>query len=246
MSARRWVFAAAVLVSCAVPELDTEGNIVCGATGTTPRCPEGYDCRLGRCCPSGSPLGACPVTQTGGIGAPCAAPACAASSTAAASCCATVNGRGRAVFPGGYTTLLGCATTAQCGSNGVCIDATALLQNPVCLRRCYLPTGSTYAPCRNAPSEGGAAGYVCVKDPDDRDANAGICIPDCTVVPDLCPGTCNVASHTCQSCSFNRALCVGTTVCRAGTCETVACGATNLNCPAGSFCSLAMRRCVSL
>ena len=48
MSARRWMLAAAVLVSCAVPELDRTGAIRCGAAddGGLGLCPSGFECRL--------------------------------------------------------------------------------------------------------------------------------------------------------------------------------------------------------
>ena len=212
MSARRWMLAVAVLVSCAVPELDRTGEIRCGTADDSGLglCPSGFECRLDHCCPTDSSTSTCPAVASPTVGAPCSTNVCT-SLTSTVACCAPAPS-----FPGGYTTTLNCTSNAPCGEFGVCISLPSV-GRPACLRRCTYRAGAI-TQCRAAPSEVGAspAGtYVCIPDPEGRAPNDGVCIPDCTATPAVC-GTslqCNAATHTCGNCMSNPAMCTGGTVC---------------------------------
>lgn len=241
MSARRFFFAAALLVSCAVPELDRDGDIRCGAVDGTGLglCPSGFECRLERCCPADSPTSTCPGVATPVVGAPCSTNACT-NTAAAAACCAPAP-----TFPGGYTTTLNCTSNAPCGEFGACVNFP-FIGRAACVRRCTYRAGAI-TPCRDAPSEVGAARsgtYVCIPDPEGRAPNDGVCIPDCTVTPSVCGATlqCNATTHTCGSCTSNPAMCTGGTTCNRVSGE---CGRCSLlvPCPAGQNCTLGTGRC---
>lgn len=96
------MLAVALLVSCAVPELDRAGAIRCGAAddGGGGLCPSGFECRLERCCPADSSTSTCPAVSTPLVGAPCTANPCS-NTSALSACCAPST-----TFPGGYTTTL--------------------------------------------------------------------------------------------------------------------------------------------
>ena len=241
MSARRWVLAAAVLVSCAVPELDRTGEIRCGAADDSGLglCPSGFECRLERCCPTDSSTSTCPGVASPTVGAPCSTNTCA-SLTSTVACCAPAPS-----FPGGYTTTLNCTSNAPCGEFGVCINLP-FIGRPACVRRCAYRAGAI-TPCRAAPSEVGASpagSYVCIPDPEGRAPNDGVCIPDCTVTPAVCGPAlqCNPATHTCGNCASNPAICTGGTTCNRVSGECGRCSVLN-PCPAGSSCNLVMGRC---
>lgn len=226
MSAGRWIFAAAVLVSCAVPELDRTGAIRCGPQDDSGLglCPSGFECRLERCCPTGGSASTCPAIPAASTGSPCTAPMCTGTSTGA--CCATVNNRGERVLPGGYTTTLNCTSDSQCGEFGVCLN-NALFGRPVCLRRCTYRAGHV-TPCRDAASEVSAApagSYVCIPDPEGRSPNDGVCIPDCTMVPQVCGSDrCDPGTHTCANCIGNPSMCGAGTACNRSTGRCQPCG----------------------
>ena len=241
MSARRFFFAAALLVSCAVPELDRDGAIRCGAVDGTGLglCPSGFECRLERCCPTDSSTSTCPGVATPVVGAPCSTNMCT-NTAGASACCAPAP-----VFPGGYTTTLNCTSNAPCGEFGACVNFP-FIGRAACVRRCTYRAGAI-TPCRAAPSEVGAARsgtYVCIPDPEGRAPNDGVCIPDCTVSPAVCGATlqCNPATHTCGSCASNPAMCTGGTTCNRVSGE---CGRCSLlvPCPAGQMCTLGTGRC---
>jgi hypothetical protein len=246
VSARRWMLAAAVLVSCAVPALDRTGAIRCGtADGGLGLCPDGFECRLDRCCPTDSPTGTCPSIPASTSGAPCTAPACA-TGTAVTACCATVNAVGARVLPGGYTTTTNCTSNGQCGEFGAC-EGGAGFDRTVCLRRCTYRAGRV-TPCRDAPAELAAASsgsYVCVPDPEGRASSDGICVPDCTAVPALCGSAaqCNPTTHTCGNCNTNPAMCTGATICNRATGECARCAPLINPCPAGTMCNVGSGRC---
>lgn len=240
MSAHRWILAAALLVSCAVPELDRAGAIRCGAADDGGGlCPSGFECRLERCCPTDSSTSTCPAVSTPLVGAPCTANPCS-NTSALSACCAPST-----TFPGGYTTTLNCTSNSPCGEFGACITFP-FVGRAACVRRCTYRQGMV-TPCRAAPSEVAAAregSYVCIPDPEGRASNDGVCIPDCTVTPAVCSGTlqCNPATHTCGNCVTNPSLCTGGTACNRLTGE---CGRCSLlvACPAGQMCSVVSGRC---
>ena len=243
MSARRFFFAAALLVSCAVPELDRDGAIRCGSADGTGLglCPSGFECRLERCCPTDSSTSTCPGVATPVVGAPCSTNVCT-NTAGASACCAPAP-----TFPGGYTTTLNCTSNAPCGEFGACINL-AFMGRSACLRRCTYRAGA-FTPCRAAPSETGAspAGtYVCISDPEGRAPNDGVCIPDCTVTPAVCSAAlqCNAATHTCGSCSNNPGMCTGGTTCNriSGLCGR--CTRTGADaCPGRQTCMPILGRC---
>ena len=241
MSARRFFFAAALLVSCAVPELDRDGAIRCGAADGTGLglCPSGFECRLERCCPTDSPTSTCPGVATPVVGAPCSTNTCT-NTAGASACCAPVP-----TFPGGYTTTLNCTSNAPCGEFGACVNFP-FIGRAACVRRCTYRAGAI-TPCRDGASEVGAARsgtYVCIPDPEGRAPNDGVCIPDCTVTPAVCGAAlqCNATTHTCGSCTSNPAMCTGGTTCNRVSGE---CGRCSLlvPCPAGQMCTLGTGRC---
>jgi hypothetical protein len=241
--ARRFFFAAALLVSCAVPELDRDGAIRCGAVDGTGLglCPSGFECRLERCCPTDSSTSTCPGVATPVVGAPCSTNMCT-NTAGASACCAPAP-----VFPGGYTTTLNCTSNAPCGEFGACVNFP-FIGRAACVRRCTYRAGAI-TPCRAAPSEVGAARsgtYVCIPDPEGRAPNDGVCIPDCTVSPAVCGTTlqCNATTHTCGSCTSNPGMCTGGAVCNRDSGQCGRCALTGPNtCPAGQSCNLLIGRC---
>lgn len=241
MSARRYALAAALLMSCGVPALDTTGAIRCGAPedGGLGLCPRGFECRLERCCPADSSTSTCPGVSNPTTGAPCSTNECR-DATTSGPCCAP-----RATFPGGYTTTVACTSNAPCGEFGACITLPFLSGRTACVRRCAYREGAV-TQCRAAPSEVSAAAagsYVCVPDPEGRASNDGICIPDCTVVPSLCGTTqCNPMTHTCGSCVSNPALCAAGSACNRVTGGCGPCSAL-VPCPNGQRCTLTSGRC---
>ncbi len=241
MSARRYTFIAAMLVSCAVPELDRTGVIRCGAADDSGLglCPSGFECRLDRCCPADSSTSTCPAVSTPTVGAPCSTNLCT-DGAASGACCAP-----GPTFPGGYTTTLACTSNAPCGEFGACITLPFPPTRMACVRRCTYREGAV-TPCRAAPSEVGAAAagsYVCIPDPEGRVSNDGVCIPDCTVVPSICGTTqCNPMTHTCGSCVTNPALCTNGATCNRVTGGCVPCSLL-VACPAGQRCNIASGRC---
>lgn len=245
MSARRWLLAAAMLVSCAVPELDRAGAIRCGAADDSGLglCPSGFECRLERCCPTDSSASTCPAVAAAIVGAPCTTNMCASTTTTAACCAPSTS------FPGGYTTTLNCTSNAPCGEFGVCINFS-FIGRTACLRRCTYHAGAITA-CRAAPTEVAASPsgtYVCIPDPEGRSPNDGVCIPDCTVTPSVCGAglQCNATTRTCTSssggCSSNPAMCVGGTACHRDSGECGRCSLVN-TCPTGQTCSIVTGRC---
>lgn len=167
---------AALLGACAVPDLDTSGAIRCGTEGV---CPDGYQCRIGRCCPAGAPVNACPAVPAGTPGAPCAGTTCTANlgTREAVGTCVTT-------FPGGYCTVTGCDVNnsdGACGPSAACVPSANTAN---CIRRCgFDPARPQPQPCRDLAGElapGQSSSYVCVKDPFDRTTTAGLCVPDCT------------------------------------------------------------------
>lgn len=232
MSARRWMIVVAVLVSCAVPELDRTGMIRCGTDDGNGlgMCPSGFECRLEHCCPADSPTSTCPAVASSIVGAPCTANDCAVL-TSVSACCASAP-----MFPGGYTTTPNCTSNTPCGEFGVCINF-AFIGRAACVRRCTYRAG-TITSCRAAPTElaaSPAGTYVCIPDPEGRSPNDGVCIPDCTANSAVC-GTalqCNPATHTCGNCNNNPALCTGGTTCNRTSGGCGDCSTSN-PCPVGS------------
>lgn len=248
MSARRWITAAAVLVSCAVPELDRTGAIRCGGAsdGGLGLCPDGFECRLDRCCPADSAASTCPAVAAASVGSPCTGNPCS-STTSPTACCATVNARGERVLPGGYSTTINCSANSQCGDFGVCLSSAAF-GRPVCLRRCTYRPGQV-TPCRAAPSELSAApsgSYVCLPDPEAQSPTDGICLPDCTAVPALCGADqCSPATHTCSNCTADPASCAAGTACNRSTGRCQRCTEDAVNtCGAAVLCVAATGECV--
>jgi len=189
-----WVWIA-LYGACAMPELDTQGTIRCGVEGL---CPQGYQCRLDRCCPAGAALTACPMLPPGIAGAPCTGTTCTVAVGArsvAGVCMPPPN------FPGGYCTVTRCDpndSAGSCGDFAVCVPVN---DSAYCVRRCVFdPLRPQPQPCRNLPGEtpDGDTAYVCIKDPYDRTANAGLCVPDCTRT-NMCGtnSTCEASTRRC-------------------------------------------------
>ncbi len=253
---------ALLLGACAIPDLDTAGNIRCGSDGA---CPDGYQCRIGRCCPAGAARNACPTVPAGTPGAPCTGATCTATLGArqvAGTCVAT--------FPGGYCTVANCDVNDSAGTCGEFAACVASNTATVCIRRCaFDPSRPQPQACRDLAGEapGGATQYVCIKDPYDRAATAGLCVPDCTRVNWCGANTmCDPATRSClatdcrrtagvcesmgQSCDAANGQCFRCADQRtAADCNRVGrpCGVTTLNqcrqrcapgaaCPAGSLC----------
>jgi hypothetical protein len=231
----------ALLCACAIPDLDTAGNIRCGTDGV---CPDGYQCRIGRCCPAGAALNACPVIPAGTPGAPCPATSltCTANLGArqVAGTCATN-------FPGGYCTVTGCDVNnseGTCGPSAACVPSGTAAN---CVRRCtFDPSRPQPQSCRDLPGElaaGATSAYVCIKDPYDRSVAAGLCVPDCTRL-NYCGAntTCDATTRGCVPIDCRRAM---------GVCEPMgqSCDASNGQCfrcadVRGAECTRAGRPCV--
>jgi len=213
---------AALLCACGISDLDTKGNIRCGADGA---CPDGYQCRVGRCCPAGAALNACPVVPVGTPGAPCAATSITCTANLGSR---EVVGNCIAAFPGGYCTVSGCDpnnSDGTCGSSAACVPNGTSAN---CLRRCgFDPARPPPQPCRDLPGEvptGEETRYVCIKDPYDRTTTAGLCVPDCTRL-NYCGAntTCDAATRSCVPVDCRRT---------AGVCEPMgqSCDAANGSC----------------
>lgn len=184
---------AALLAACAIPDLDTAGNIRCGTEGL---CPEGFQCRIGRCCPAAAPS-VCPALPANVVGAPCVAGACTID-LGTRSISATCLPR----EPGGYCTIVGCDlndSAGSCGEFGACVPRNS---GATCVRRCaFDPMRPQPQPCRDLPGEvpaGTSTQYVCIKDPYDRTTTAGLCVPDCTRM-NWCTGN-TICDPTTRSC----------------------------------------------
>lgn len=162
-------------MGCApLPELDRTGAIRAGDNNL---CPDGFEERLGRCCPRGSAASACPLGD-GLLGGRCRQNDDCVTNATTRVC---LNGQPLGMlttptFPNGYcsetcTGRLGQLDPCADGA-GVCIGAAG---SGVCLRRCELPAGRTDGPCPFRPND--AAMYRCVG----IDGASGIaaCLPNC-------------------------------------------------------------------
>ncbi len=216
MNVRLALAQVALLCACALPDLDTKGKIRCGTDGA---CPDGYQCHIGRCCPAGAALNACPTIPVGTPGAPCSSPTCPLiiEGRAVSGTCVTSS-------PGGYCTVTGCDTSmgsAACGSFASCLTFGS---TTACVRRCVFdPDRPQPQPCRDLAGEvpsGETTRYVCIKDPSDRALNAGLCVPDCTVASGTCSAgtTCDQTRRTCvpADCVQNPSICGAGTTCDTG------------------------------
>ncbi len=193
----------ALLVGCAVPELDRGGAIVCGAANEpNGGCPTGFTCSAARCCPNAAlDGGVCPTlpaacegqscTAAGLIvGRPCTAlPQCQNPAMGEVQLCAQ-----GAQIPGGYCTATCRNIGASCGNDqGICVSARAILglTGGVCLRTCRLPAGVLVARCR---AEGAPNQYVCVQVPG---TTFTACVPDCKAVPCGSGQVCDERTRVC-------------------------------------------------
>lgn len=148
-----------VLVACGTPELDTRGFLHCGTdpqTGQMDFCPEGWACRFGRCCPSGSDGQACPNIP-GSVGS-----ACVSDEQCQGNTC-LMSG-----FPGGYCSSI-CRVHGDLCENGlgICVQVSGSTTMFRCFRACTRNTDGGRAVCRGN-------GYVCKG----MSGQIGICLPE--------------------------------------------------------------------
>lgn len=177
--------------ACSVPELDTSVAIECSADRN---CPAGHECRVGRCCASSLGATQCPIVPAGTAGAPCAGRVCQITEGTGVA----VQGTCFEASPRGYCSAECTVASPRCGDYARCAPTQGGAGR--CVRRCHFVAGAL-TPCRNGPGDGNApaGSYLCVKDPNDTSATAGLCVPDCVQYPGFC-GAAEVCDTTQRRC----------------------------------------------
>lgn len=208
MARQRLAFVALIAMLSACVSLDTQGRILCGDGGM---CPSGFECRWGRCCPSGSSTSECPLGLNDSFGltylpSGTVCPAGFIYTGSVNRCCPVRDTSPCSASRVGNpctdrrecddTPSAGCIKMTDtgmqfpdsycfrlCSNDGDCgANAVCLQAVHICAPLCTLQTSERFAPCR-VPADGRSK-YVCVKL---RDLNPSvtdgraICVPDCTV-----------------------------------------------------------------
>lgn len=208
----------ALALGCAVPELDTQGAIVCG---TNNLCPTGFRCELGRCCP-GDAGASCPTLSRACVGTsgasfaagalpstclPGAAqlyedcsPRAGGNVCGAFSCLPRPNATATSLcyIPQGLLPL--CATAASIGSScwegrGVCVGAVQLGFDPMGIfGRNVICVPSCSFPEGQAQAQCGRSA-VCVRL---SGLSGAVCVPDCRTHGCGSSATCDRSTGTCR------------------------------------------------
>jgi hypothetical protein len=180
-------FALWSLAACNAPDLDTTGRIECGSDPTAANnCPSGFECRAGRCCPTGSAPN-CPGHIVGG--ACTSADDCDAPNGSTPVCLTTAFGF---LAPTGY-----CSHTCDPSSASTCPTNSTCRHEPVsntnlCFANCNSGGATGYiGPCPMAPNGLACFGAM-------TGSNAGLCLPDCGNSDTQCSARFKCVNHACR------------------------------------------------
>lgn len=204
----RALWIVALLVGCAVPDLDPGGAIVCG---TNNLCPQGFSCELGRCCPADAGA-SCPtlpracVGSTSSTGCIDAANLYGSCQLRGASTCGGLECLPRVTPPtSGFCFVpsaaqMGCTLASHIGNpcwdgKGTCVgvaqlgfDPMAFLgRNVLCLPLCTSPAGQPQSQCGSLA--------VCLRP---SGLSGSVCAPDCRTLGCGAGSTCDRATGICR------------------------------------------------